>query len=116
MAKKNIAYNTSIPKIDFISISEGCVVVIDGQKILVSVGIGTVYRYFGPDTKYRYRYRRISNIDTSIGIGTAEAQTPIPASVLVSLRLKLRYKYPYRHRWKNTVSPISATSVFRVYH
>ena len=84
---KNVVYNTSLLKIDFISIFEGFVVVIDGQKYwyrLVSVSFTDTLAY---DTKYRNRW--ISNINTSIGIGIAEAQTPILVSV--SLRLKLRY-------------------------
>ena len=84
---KNVVYNTSLLKIDFISIFEGFVVVIDGQKYwyrLVSVSFTDTLVF---DTKYRYRW--MSKIDTSIGI--VEAQTLILVSVSVWLRLKLRY-------------------------
>ena len=78
---KNVVYNTSTLKIDFIFIFEGCVVVIDGQKYwyrLVSVSLTDTLAF---NTKYRYRYRWISSIDTNIGIGIAGSQTSILVTV-----------------------------------
>ena len=82
---KNVVYNTSTIKLDFIFIFEGCVVVIDGQKYwyrLVSVSLADTLAF---DTKYRYRYRWLSNIDTSINIGIAGVKTTIFADTSLSI-------------------------------